>query len=562
MTAPRASEGTERPLPWRGALALVACASLLLGACGGGGDDDDEGSQAAEESEARPDGDERVDGILTQNLDDGGTPTDGGSLAFGLEAETDGWNPVANRWAVSGHYVASAIFDTLTTIDENGEAVPFLAESVEPNEDATVWTVVLRPDVLFHDGSTLNADAVVATFEAHKGSYLTSKGAVAIDTIEAVDERTVRFTMSESWQTFRYTLAGQLGYVVQDQTLASIREPAGTGPFRFVEWTEGESTVVTRNDDYWRDGLPHLDQITFRPIVDGSERYAALQGGELDLMLTRTPSVLAQVQGGDLRVVSDNNKEENHVLFNHQEAPFTDKDARMAVVQAIDMDRFMAETGREELGEIARGPFATGELGHDEDDGYLGYDPDAARAAAAAYQERTGQPLSFVLLNGFQEVEYQQAQQSLVAMWNEAGIEVEVLPASQADSVLKIATGDYQAALFRMFGQIDPDQELTYWHSRSVAGPDDIVSLNWARYGNPAIDAEMERSRATTDEAVRQEALAEVTRLFNQDAAYLWLDRVNWALVANPRVHGLGGATNGTLSTLGSKTWLAELWVG
>ena len=95
-----------------GALALVA--ALLLTGCGSD-DEPDEG--AAGPQPQSQDGDERVDGIATRNLEEEGlTPQPGGSLAFGIEAETDGWNPVVNRWALSGHYVASAIYDTLVTL--------------------------------------------------------------------------------------------------------------------------------------------------------------------------------------------------------------------------------------------------------------------------------------------------------------------------------------------------------------------------------------------------------------------------------------------------------------
>lgn len=554
-----------------GALALVA--ALLLTGCGSD-DEPDEG--AAGPQQQSQDGDERVDGIATRNLEEEGlTPQPGGSLAFGIEAETDGWNPVVNRWALSGHYVASAIYDTLVTLGEDGQPELSLAESLEHNEDATEWTLKLRPDVRFHDGSPLTAEVIVAGFQGHKGSPLTGKAYLGLESMTmpaGPDGLEVVFHMNEPWATFPYTLMGQAGYVIPleltrdlETIVAGITEPAGTGPFKFVSWTENESTVVTRNDDYWRDGLPYLDEITFYPIDDGEERASRLASGELDLMMTRTPSVITRAMNSDDRVVSDNDQEENLVLMNHAQEPFDDLDARKAVVQAVDTERFASETGRDEVGEVARGPFAPGGIGYDEDDGYLGYDLEAAKAANQRYQDKTGSPVTFEFIT-YDEVEYQLATQVLVQMWTEAGIVVTPAPKTQSDSVTSIALGSFQAAMFRMYGNPNPDTEFSYWHSRTIPNPDDPndtpISLNWGRFSNPTVDEQLERSRGTFDLQERHDAMTVVARTMNEEAAFLWLDRVNWTLVANTRVNGLAASTDGTLGSLSVKPWLAEIWVG
>ena len=112
-------------------LAVVAALAMLASACGGGGDDSGDGDSGS--------GD--------------GTPVAGGSVVYGLENETSGgWCLPESQLAISGIQVAKTIYDTLTAPNEDDEYVPFLAESVEPNEDYTQWTITLRDGVTFHDG--------------------------------------------------------------------------------------------------------------------------------------------------------------------------------------------------------------------------------------------------------------------------------------------------------------------------------------------------------------------------------------------------------------------------
>src|SRR5690606_32067359 len=130
------------------ALALVAsaCASVETGATQvSGGDDDDA---------------------------DAGPPQYGGKMVYGLEAETtNGWCLPEGQLAISGIQVARTIYDTLTVPNGDGEFVPFLAESVTPDPDYTVWTIRLRPGIRFHDGSPLTAEVVKNNLDAYRGQY-------------------------------------------------------------------------------------------------------------------------------------------------------------------------------------------------------------------------------------------------------------------------------------------------------------------------------------------------------------------------------------------------------
>ena len=111
--------------------ALVLAVALLAAACS---------SSGASSAPGRTDTTDQAAGVSTNIAVDEGTPKDGGSLAWGLEAETDSLNPATGRWAISGHMVGSSIFDPLATLDDEGRVTPYLAESWDHNADFTTWT--------------------------------------------------------------------------------------------------------------------------------------------------------------------------------------------------------------------------------------------------------------------------------------------------------------------------------------------------------------------------------------------------------------------------------------
>jgi peptide/nickel transport system substrate-binding protein len=130
------------------ALDVLLTLALVAAACGG---DDDEGGGDDAAGETGDEGEEG--GTPTTEARDEGEPVQGGSITVGLEAESNGWRPGTASWASSGYNVAYTIHDPLMARTAEGSVEPFLAESLEPNEDASEYTLTLRPDVTFHDGT-------------------------------------------------------------------------------------------------------------------------------------------------------------------------------------------------------------------------------------------------------------------------------------------------------------------------------------------------------------------------------------------------------------------------
>jgi ABC-type transport system substrate-binding protein len=487
----------------------------------------------------------------------------GGTLVFGVEAETDGgWNPSSSRFAISGHTVASAIFDPLMVIDQDGTPQPYLAESVTPNLDFTEWRIKVQPGITFHDGTPLDADAVKANLDAYRESALTGAVLAYISEVEVEDDLTVIVRTAEPWATFSYTLAGNVGYVVAPSMLADADAdvtPIGTGPFQMEEWVRDDRVTVVRNADYWRDGLPYLDGIEFRVIPDPTERAEALRNGDVDLIHTvRDEDVLQFRSDPEVNLVEDDSGEESFAMLNLEAPPFDDALVRQALAMATDQQRLVDVLGSGIVRE-ATSLFPAGLPWHPEDSAYPAYDPDQAALLVAQYEERTGEPVSFSFATT-PTTDNLASAQLLESMWTAVGMDVEVETFEQSELINQAITGDFQAVSFRLFGSPDPDGEFVWLHS-SNAEPIGEISLNFSRLENPVVDAALEAGRSSDDPEVRERSYQTLAQEVNSSLPFVWLQQTLWAIVARSSVQGVDAAAEGGIGALGAKPWLAELWI-
>ncbi len=365
-------------------------------------------------------------------------PQAGGSLTVAIDADSSGYNPVVDPWATAGHNVARAIFDTLATYDASGKLVPYLAESITANDDATVWTIVARSGVTFHDGSPFDAAAMKANFDAQKASPQFGNQLALLASTTVVDDLTLELQMSEPWSTFPNVLTGdlgsQIGYMAAPAMIADPdggRNPIGTGPFVFQEWVPDDRLTVVRNDDYWQDPA-YLDEVTFRPIPDSTARKAAFDAGDVDLYYTGSSSEITEYQAApdDWSVTIGAPGEPDMVMFNTLKAPLDDVRVRRALVMAVDLDRlfdFLDATG---IKQKTSGPYADSSFWFAESN-YPEYDPDGAKALIDEYVAETGNPVEFEFA-GNQSPFIVSVQELYQSMWADIGATANIVSGPRA----------------------------------------------------------------------------------------------------------------------------------
>ena len=481
------------------------------------------------------------------------TPKPGGKLVMGVEAEVDGFDPTQNRMDVTGLTYASIVYDALGAFGKDGKVHPYLAASIEHNADYSQWTVKLRPNVKFSNGDPLTADDVVADWNAHLKSNLTAPAIIGyLKTVTKVDDLTALFTMAGPWVPFPSYLTGQLGFVFSHKMLAdpknAPRNPIGTGPFILKEWVPGNHMIATKNPNYWQKGLPYLDSVELRPIVETQSRESSLKAGTIDLMHSSDVQTIKDLKNNksvasitDEKVAGE--QEEHFIMLNTAKAPLDDVRVRQALAYATDRKRRI-DTIDFGISPDSTGPFGnTGSLFHGAT-GYPSFNLQKAKDLIAAYEKDKGvTSVSFELgtTNNGRNLQDMSLMQS---MWKDAGINVTIKQVQQSEYILNALNGAYTAYDWRQFGEPDPDADFVWWTSKT-ASPIGQLALNFARNKDPQIDGDLLKGRTSASEADRKAAYADIAKRFGtDDVPYVFLNETIWQTAFKPKVKGI---TNWTL---------------
>ncbi len=236
--------------------------------------------------------------------DGGGTAAAGGKsggvLVFGRSGDSVGLDP-ARETDGESFYATHQVFDTLVEFKTGTtEVVPALATSWDVSDDNLTYTFHLRKGVKFHDGTPMNADAVVFSLDRQLSEdhpyhdygpwkYWTNYMGMSdiVESITAKDELTVVFKLQKPEAPFIANLAMDFAGIVSPTAYKANPEgfasnPVGTGPFKFVSWTKDSDIVLDRNEDYWEP--VYLDRLILKVIPDATARWLALQKGEVDII--------------------------------------------------------------------------------------------------------------------------------------------------------------------------------------------------------------------------------------------------------------------------------------
>jgi peptide/nickel transport system substrate-binding protein len=492
---------------------------------------------------------------------DEGTPVPGGAMVFGIDAEPNGMSPVQNNYATNNMIVMSSIFESLAVFDKDQKPQPYLADSFTPTNLASKWTIKLKPNIKFTDGTPLNAAAVKANLDAQKGSFA-AIAMKAVDSINVVDDQTVEVDMNQPWASFPSFLATQQGMMASPNSLNAAdaqTNPVGTGPFMLDKWDHGTSITVKKNPNYWQAGKPYLDQIDFRVLNDPTARANALESGEANLMFTDDPGTIASYKNKPgFKDIIDASGDAQSIVMNEAAEPFDNINARKALVHATDDKAVTSSYGDGVLSPTDQ-PFSEKNPYHSTDSHYAGFDLDQAKKDVAQYTAETGKPLE-VTLTSFTGAGNLALSQLLQEQWNKAGIKTQISTVDQTTAISDIIFGKTEAVLNPNFGYPDPDWNYSFWHSDFTA-PVGQLSVNFPHLKLPDLDQALLEGRVNLIPDKRVAAYNKAVQLLNDNYTYVWVYRYVAALIAADNVHGLGQAEQVGFSNLSTKPWYQDLWM-
>ncbi|MFD6399686.1 ABC transporter substrate-binding protein [Nocardia sp. NPDC060249] len=494
-----------------------------------------------------------------------GAPDSGStdSLVLADAYELGGYNPVAGYGAAG----EAKVYDGLLRLT-GGTGMPGFEPALAtalptPDADATVWTAPLRPGVRFSDGSAFDAADVVATYRAildpASASEVRSSFSM-IDRVDAVDPLSVRFTLRHPYAAFPTKL---LIGIVPSESVATPgpatesplnTAPIGTGPYRLTA-LEPTRAVFEANDSYWG-GAPSVKRLTVLYVPDDNTRAQRMAGGELDG--TSLPPLLAATFERTMSVQANTSADWRGVSMPERDPVAGDPAVRLALNYAVDrqamIDNILGGYGRPAYTPFAEvyGESHNPAVSFAFDRGRAEQVLDAAgwRAGADGVRAKDGVRARFTVMYNSTDTVRRDLALAFASDARRVGVEVDL----EALSWDRIEPRIDQAAILLGGGSepYDPDtQAYNTLHSPLLDPGAGSPYDNASRHANPAIDAQLDIARRSTDPAVRAAAYREVQSRYAQDPSYVFLVHLDhtyvvkdssWTMsgpILEPHAHGV-----------------------
>ncbi len=476
---------------------------------------------------------------------------------------------------------------------EQGTTTPVsaLAEECTANEDSTVWTCKLREGVTFHDGTDFNADAVIYNFERWKTTshpqHFESQvfeyyeymwggfdDASFITSVEKVDDSTVVFNLSAPLAPFLANLAMDMFAISSPAAVEAAGEDygtpsagcVGTGPFKFVEWVEGDHITVEANDDYWG-GRPTVDQIIWRVIPDDSARFLALQAGDIHgFEQAVVEDLISAEEDPNLYVETRPALNTGYLAYNYKITEFQDPNVRAAIAHAINRPG-LVENFYGAYGEAAMNFLPPLVWGHNDAVEDWTYDPDLSKQLLTdagfpdglsevtiaeditdaegnvtyAAGDKIPLTLYYMPVTRFYYPSPKEIGEAMAADLANAGIETTLELAGDWPTYLGLRREGQLVGLY-MLGwggdNGDPDNFHNYFFGFSgddkVGEPEEWVKAPDARegwYANTEVAYILYQAATNPDQAARQALYEQVEQMLHDDVARIWIAHNNTPLI-------------------------------
>jgi peptide/nickel transport system substrate-binding protein len=288
------------------------------------------------------------------------TPKRGGNLRLGMTGGSSSDTIAASNTVTElDNPRILALFEPLVSVNRQGIVSNVLADSFEPNSTATEWTIRLRDGLTFHNGKTVTSKDVLFSLQRIVDPKSPLPGATSLAPVDlanakCLDGRTLRLPMKTPYADFpggisapEYFSIVPVGY--------DVKNPVGTGPFKYQSFTPGQQSVYTRNENYWRTGQPYLDTLTIIDFPTDDAAFSALQGGIIDVFAIAPIALMSEVRsGGSIKALVSQPGQWVPFTMRVDSPPFDDQRVRQAMRLLVD---------RQQMVDVALGGY--GAVGND-----------------------------------------------------------------------------------------------------------------------------------------------------------------------------------------------------
>ncbi|WP_249647166.1 glutathione ABC transporter substrate-binding protein GsiB [Pectobacterium carotovorum] len=432
--------------------------------------------------------------------------------------------------------VAKSFYQGLFGFDKEMKLVNVLADSYDVSPDGLTYTVKLHPGVKFHDGTAFNVAAVKVNLDraSNPDNRLKRYNLFKmIEKTEAVDDLTVKITLKTPFSAFVNNLAHPAAVMISPAALKQYGKdigfhPVGTGPYRFVTWNQTDFVKVEKFNGYWKAGLPKLDSITWRPVVDNNTRAALLQTGEAQFAYP-IPFEQAKVleKNDKLALVASPSILHRYISMNVTQKPFDNPKVREALNYAINKEALI-KVAFSGYATPAEGPLPSS-IDYSVKYHPWPYDPAKARELL----KEAGYPNGFTttLWSSHNHSTAQKVLQFTQQQLAQVGVKVQVTAMDAGQRASEVEGKGVKETGVRLFytgwsaSTGEADWALSPLFATASWPP---AQFNTAFYSNPQVDADLANALKTTDRTEKQ-------KLYKDAQDKIWAD-APWIFLATERL--------------------------
>jgi ABC-type transport system substrate-binding protein len=467
----------------------------------------------------------------------------GGELIIGKDLEAPGLDPAKNP-ASAAIRIFDLLYSRLIRLDDQMRPVPDLATSWDVSPDAKTYTFHLRQGVKFHNGRELTSDDVKYTYERILNPDTASIARsyfATVDSIETPDKYTVRFNLKEPYTPFLLNTATSWAGIVAKEIVDANggnlnKAEAGSGPFKLQEWTPDTKTVMIANRDYYVEGQPVVDQITWLIMPEESARIAALRTGQIQYTTLTAAGYDTLANDPNLTAVSAPTLSYFYLGMNVARAPFDDVRVRQAISYAVDRNEIVNAVFRGQA--RLTGPVPTSMANYAVDPGqFASYKPDLTKAKQLMAD--AGVTSARATLQPFPGAPYAEAAQIVQNQLKQIGLDITIQP---------VETGQY------VDNWTKKNMDLMVGGNGSGTTPDRAVcfffcttgSANVWNFTDTQVDDLAVQARQTTDDAKAKQLYSQAETRIVDLAPNLFLANQNQFVAYSKKLSGFKTMPDGT----------------
>lgn len=449
------------------------------------------------------------------------------------------------------------VYIGLVRLEPDGSYSGDVAESWEINDDNSI-TFKLREGIRFHDGSELDADDVLYTYETIMDeSFPSAKGAgyADVERIEKVDSHTVVFHLANPNPGIFDNLT--LGIVPEGADHDALQTaPVGAGPYQVVDFSRDQHVHLKRFDDFY--GEPaKISDVRIRVIPDATTRALELQSQGIDFVSNAIPYDRVRLfeENDSYEVIAEPGSQYQYIAFNLRNRYLSNLDVRRAIAHAINRDRLITDLLRG-YGEVTETLFPAGHWAHHDDLPSWDYDPARARElldqAGFRDPDGDGPATRFELLyKTSTDPEARRQAEMIQQMLRQVGIEVTIQSNEFGTFFEDVQQGKYDLFSLRRAGVNDPDF-YTYMFASENFPP---VGQNRGYYANSRVDELLEAGRATWDRDERTAIYKEIQEILADELPYISLYHRYNVVIMDENLTGFEMYPAGFLLSIPEMSW-------